>query len=202
MRRVSHWNIGLGWLLFAILSPVGLYLLLALGLVALGGDPPGLRALGTVNFLPYLGLAAWPLWICTNGIGEETGWRGFALPRLQQHHNAFIATLLLGVVWAFWHVPFFFYLPNFRAMGAVGFPGFAMSILCGAIVLTWLYNSTRGSVFATMMWHGAFNFITASAAGQGTVAIIMSVVVMVWSILIVVIFRPASLSHALKQTAV
>jgi uncharacterized protein len=62
-------------------------------------------------------------------------------------------------------VPFFFYLPNFRAMGLVGFPGLALGILCGAIVLTWLYNGTNGSVLGASLWHGAFNFVIASAAG-------------------------------------
>jgi membrane protease YdiL (CAAX protease family) len=167
-----------------------------------GGAPPDLRELGTISFLPYLGGGAWLLWILTNGFGEEIGWRGFALPRLQQRHSALTATLILGSLWAFWHLPFLFYLPNFRAMGLVGFPGLALGILCGAIVLTWLYNGTNGSVLAASLWHGAFNFVTASAAGQGTVAMIMSIVVMVWAILIVVVFKPASLSRAPKQTGI
>jgi uncharacterized protein len=199
-NRVFKWRIGLDWFLFAAASPVVLYALIALGVVVLGGAPPDLRELGTISFLPYLGVGAWLLWILTNGFGEEIGWRGFALPRLQQGHSALSATLILGSLWAFWHVPFFFYLPNFRAMGLLGFPGLALGILCGAVVLTWLYNSTNGSVLAASLWHGAFNFVTASAAGQGTVAMIVSIVVMVWAILIVVLFKPASLSRASKQT--
>lgn len=199
--RMLIWRIGLGWLLFAAFSPVALYALIALVVVAFGGDPPNLRELGTVNFLPHLGLAAWLLWILTNGVGEETGWRGFALPQLQQHHNAFVATLILGLVWALWHVPFFFYLPNFRTIGLVGFPGFALGVVSGALVLTWLYNSTKGSLLAASVWHGAFNFITASEAGKGTVAIVMSIVVMVWAVLIVILFKPANLAPVQRQTA-
>lgn len=51
-----------------------------------------------------------------------------------------------------------------------------------------------------MLWHGAFNFVTASEAGEGAVAIIMSIVVMVWSILIVILFKPGALSRAPKHT--
>ena len=151
-RRMGQWRIGLGWLLFAALSPIVLYLLLAVVLVALGGPSPTIAQLGAVNFLPNLGLMAWPLWILTNGVGEETGWRGFALPRLQQRHSALVATLILGVLWAGWHIPFFFYLPNYRAMGLAGFPGFALGIISAAIVFTWLSlpgcTIARGAVCA------------------------------------------------------
>lgn len=200
-KRMLAWRIGLGWLLFAACSPVALYALIAMIAVAGGAASPTLWQFGAVNFLPNLGLGAWLLWILTSGIGEETGWRGFALPHLQQRYSAFVATLILGSVWACWHIPFFFYLPNFRALGFAGFPGFGLGVMSGAIVFTWLYNNTRGSLLAAILWHGAFNFVTASEAGQGTTAMLMSITVMVWAILIVVMFKPATLARAPKQTA-
>jgi len=59
---------------------------------AAGQSAPSWRDLGRVNFLPELGFTAWWLWLATNGLGEETGWRGFALPRLQQHHSPIISS--------------------------------------------------------------------------------------------------------------
>jgi uncharacterized protein len=60
-RRALTWRIGLGWFLFAAVSPIVLCALIALGVVALGGAPPGLRELGTISFLPYLGVGVWLL---------------------------------------------------------------------------------------------------------------------------------------------
>jgi len=71
--------------------------------------------------------------------------------------------------------------------------------MCGAILLTWLYNSTGGSIFSVALWHGTFNFITASAAGEGLGAAIMSTLVMVWAVALIFIYKPANLSKQTKQ---
>lgn len=152
-----------------------------------------------MNFLPNLGLAAWPFWVLTSGIGEETGWRGFALPRLQRKHGALTATLILSVFWVGWHVPQFFYLPTLAAIGISGFAGFAFSIAAGAILFTWLFNSTRGSILAVVLWHGGFNFITASKAGAGTAVMNMSILVMVWASVIVVALGWGRLARVERQ---
>jgi membrane protease YdiL (CAAX protease family) len=80
--RATRWRTGAGWLLVAAASPVALYALAAVITRVADGAWPDLPRLGEVNFLPYLGLWALPLWLATNGVGEELGWRGFALPRL------------------------------------------------------------------------------------------------------------------------
>lgn len=105
------------------------------------------------NLYAALGLAALPLWILTFGIGEETGWRGFALPRLQRGRSALSATIILWVFWALWHLPLFFY-----SYEASILPGFLIGLLAGAITLTWLYNSTSGTILLVALWHGTFNF--------------------------------------------
>jgi membrane protease YdiL (CAAX protease family) len=115
----------------------------------------------------------------TFGLGEETGWRGFALPRLQQNRSARSATLILGVLWALWHLPQFFYSFDLSLLGVVTF---AISILCGALLLTWLYNSTGGSVLITTLWHGAFN--TAVAGAQGAMAPLVNGLVILTALLI------------------
>ncbi len=68
------------------------------------------------------------------------------------------------------------------ALMRTGVTGGAAGLLSGAVLLTWLFNSTGGSVLAVALWHGFFNVFTASAAGTGTVAAAMSTVVMVWAI--------------------
>jgi membrane protease YdiL (CAAX protease family) len=194
--RMLKWRLKPVWWLAAI-APLAIYLLVGIiSWLAQGTKlEPGL--LGQVDFLPGLGLAALPLWILTFGIGEETGWRGYALPRLQNGRNALSATFVLWILWALWHLPLFFYLYTVSIL-----PGFLTGLLAGAIVFTWLYNSTGGSILVVAVWHGAFNFVTAcTACKTGASAAIVSALVMLWAVLVVILYKPAGLVKAKKQAA-
>ncbi len=140
LSRLLRWRVPPVWWLVAG-SPIALYVMVALGLQVVQGQPFGLGELGRVNHLPYLGMGTLFLWILTFGLGEETGWRGFALPRLQKHRSALQATLLLWVFWALWHLPAFFFLYD-PAIAT----GFLLGTLAGAIVFTWLYNGAGSSI--------------------------------------------------------
>lgn len=80
-------------------------------------------------------------------------------------------------------------------------PMILLGMLSGTIFLTWLYNSTSGSLLIVILWHGTYNFITASRAGEGLIAAIVTAFVMVWAVVVVVWFKPANLSHRPKVTA-
>jgi len=193
-RRLFRWRMRPVWWLVAF-SPLAAYFVIVLALRIIQGTWVDLKLLGEVNFLPNLGIGALPLWIFTYGIGEEIGWRGYALPRLQANMSALSATLVLGVLWAMWHLPIFFYL--FDPAIAVGW---FFGLMSGALLFTWLYNSTNGSLLAVALWHGAFNYITASKAGEGLGAAIMSTLVMIWAVALIFIYKPANLSRHKKQT--
>jgi uncharacterized protein len=195
------WRVGRGWFLFAVFAPIGLFAIAVVVSYVTTGNWPDLALLGEVDYLPYLGPAgAFMLWLLTFGLGEEVGWRGFALPRLQAGHSALAATLIIGVVWAFWHLPAFFYRDTYLAMGLVGgLPILLLSILAASIVFTWLYNSTRGSLLMVIIFHALFDFLSVSRAGGDSAPAIMSAVVMIWAVLVVIIFKPANLSRESKQ---
>jgi hypothetical protein len=79
--RMARWRIGLGWLLVALFSPVAFFLLAGLFLRLVTGPWPEWSQFGYIAELPQLGwLGGWWVWILTFGLGEETGWCGFALP--------------------------------------------------------------------------------------------------------------------------
>jgi len=164
------------------------------------GRWPDIRRLGRVNYLPDLGIGALPLWVLTFGFDEEIGWRGFALPRLQRRHSALSATLILGASWALWHLPGFFYNQTWADAGLAAFPGLAFSIVIGAIVLPWLYNSTGGSIAMVAAWHGLFDFFSAARISAGTIATLMSIAVMLWAVAILLMTGPATLSRMPKVT--
>ena len=194
LGRMTKWKVGPGWWLVAV-APLGLYSLVAVALWLIQEVPIDVVAIGQVDFLPALGLAVLPMWILTFGIGEETGWRGFALPGLQEGRSALRATIILWIFWALWHLPLFFYSYEVSVL-----LGFLTGLLAGAIVFTWLYNSTGGSVLMVALWHGTFNFTTACVTCKSSVsAAVTSTLVMVWAVVVVLRFKPASLSREAEQ---
>ena len=192
--RVFKWRVRPGWWLVAF-APLLLYALLAVVLRFIPGQSTSVAALGQIDFLPNLGAGALLVWLLTFGLGEETGWRGYALPRLQQGRSALSATVILWVLWALWHLPLFFYLYD-----ATIIAGFLLGLLAGAITFTWLYNSTGGSVLLVAVWHAAFNFVTGCVTCKtGVEAAVVSTVVMVWAVVVVLWLKPARLTWVRKQ---
>ena len=192
--RMFRWRVGPLWWLVA-LSPL---MLLGITLIILRiaqGEWFDIGLLGEVEFLPGLGIGALFLWLLTYGLGEETGWRGFALPLLQKNRSAMKATAILWIFWACWHAPAFFLVYDPAIL-----PGFLLGLFAGAIVFTWLYNSTGGSLLMVIVWHGVFNFTTASKASKaGILSAVISTLVMFWAIVVVVKFKTANLSHREKH---
>lgn len=197
------WRVGWGWILFSVFSPVVLFALAALSTRSASGEWPSLHLLGEVDYLPYLGVAgALVLWLLTWGLGEEVGWRGFALPRLQRGRSALTATVILGIFHAFWHLPAFFYKDAYMTMGLVaGVPMLLLSVVAAAIVFTWIYNSTRGSLLIVVLFHALFDWLSVSKAGGASAPAIMSAAVWVLAVIVVILFKPANLSRVEKQVA-
>lgn len=193
--RVTCWRIGWLWWGVALLSPVVVWLAVAALVGLFSGDWVAFGRFGLVAELPGVGgLSGWLVWLFTFGLGEEVGWRGFALPRLQAIYSARAASLILGLLWAAWHIPFFFYNYEPALFGVVAF---TVGILFGTALLTWLYNSTGGSVLATIVWHGTYNAVVAGAGGM--VAAGVTAVVILAVILIARRYGPETLSHRPKQ---
>jgi membrane protease YdiL (CAAX protease family) len=90
------------------------------------------------------------------GLGEEPGWRGFALLRLQKTRSPLIASLILAPIWALWHLP----LMGNEFPPAI-IPAFLISLLGGTLIQTWLFNRSKGSVFGQMLFHATVNTVGA-----------------------------------------
>lgn len=171
---VTRWRIGARWWLVA-LSPL---LLGAVVLLVTGADTGELgRFSGTAHGLGWVVLAC-----VYNGFGEEIGWRGFLLARLQPRWGARRATALVAAAWAAWHLPFFFLLASYADFTLLQLPGFLLGMLAGAFVLTWLYDRTGASVPAVALWHASYNLAVATGAGGVAVAATVTAAVMVWAV--------------------
>jgi uncharacterized protein len=128
------------------------------------------------------------------GFGEEVGWRGFALPRLQNKSNALTATLALTVFWALWHIPLFFYRPGYVNMGFGGIMGWVFSLLTGSILLTWLYNSSKASLLICAVFHATIDVAFTADLANPNVINYMGFLITVWGILTILIFKPKNLA--------
>ncbi len=96
-------------------------------------------------------------------LGEEPGWRGFALPRMQFRYGPLWGTLLLGVLWTGWHLPDFLTSAQGGGPGTgfstflINFPIFFLLVMALAIIFTWIFNHTKGSIFIALLAHASVN---------------------------------------------
>ena len=154
LRRMVRWRVGIRWYAVALLLPVGIALAATALNVLLGAQAPSAADLGGWTGL-FSTFAVRLLIPGTGGAWEEPGWRGFALPSLQAGRSALVASLILGAVWALWH------LPLVVATGQMG--GWdIVNIMAWTLVLTWVYNGTGGSVLIVMLFHAMFNTVSGS----------------------------------------
>jgi membrane protease YdiL (CAAX protease family) len=201
LGRMTRWRVRPVWIAVVVLSVWVMFLLSSFILLLTGQGWPDLSVFGQVMYLPYLTfVGSWFLWIFTYGIGEETGWRGFLLPGLQTKYNALTSSIIVSVIWAGWHAPMFLYNENLIAMGAIGTAFWVVGLMFGSVLLTWLYNNTKGSILMTAIWHGTFNTFTA-AAGQAAAitSAMISMFVMILVVLIVIVYGPKNLSREERQ---
>ncbi|MGQ9907560.1 MAG: CPBP family intramembrane glutamic endopeptidase [Candidatus Flexifilum sp.] len=181
-RRIGHGGVGLIWWLIGVGTPLLLGLVAILVYALNAGAPPDLRLFGAVDYLGDIGVpAALALWIATYGFGEEIGWRGFAFHRLEA--SGWVrAAVIIGLLWGLWHLPYFFYKDNFIALGVGGFVGYLFSITLGSVLLSWIYRGSGHSILIVALWHGLFDFVSASPIAEGTGSAVLSMAVIVWVI--------------------
>ena len=185
LARMGRWRVGWHWWLVAV-SPAAFGAVALLGVLAAGENLPAAGDFGRFSGILPVGLLGVFLLIIFGSLGEETGWRGYALPQLQRRFTPLAATLILASLWALWHLPQFFVIATYPDLGPVDYVGFVLGLSCGAIVLTWLYNRSGGSVLLVAVWHGVYNFVAGTQAAAGTVAAVVSTLVMVQAVGLVV----------------
>jgi CAAX protease family protein len=145
LSRVVRWRVGVRWYVIALGLPTVLSLATA-GLYYL---------LGASQFLQVGALTIFDLVLFVLVVGEELGWRGYALPRLLEKRSAVTASLILGVLWGLWHLPTFL-VPGTPQYG-LPLSAFVLLTIEYSILMTWVYLHTLGSVLIATLFHGAIN---------------------------------------------
>ena len=149
LRRTVKWSVGARWYVFAVGYMAAIKLAVALLLrIATGAWPAfGLEPV-------YITAIAIPLSTPVQA-GEEIGWRGYALPRLSARLGLSSASIALGVIWACWHLPFFFISGTDKS--GQSFPVYLLGVTALSVAMAWLYWRTNGSLLLTMLMHAAVN---------------------------------------------
>ena len=196
-RQIVDWRVAPRWYLAALVIPLLVVALTGVGLAVLGtssvdlGLLPGRVSLVLVSFVSIA---------LVGGGNEEPGWRGLALPKLEERYTPVSATLVVGVVWALWHLPLL-------ATGTTELHGLAsfvelvpttavriLNIVGVAFVLTWIYNAT-GSVLLAIIAHTGFNTANSTlvplpletvSAGDSTTVLVVTTVVL-WVVVAVLL---------------
>lgn len=156
LKRYLQWRVGWRWYLAAFLLPPVLIALAVYIHTAFTGTSPDFstviayKIFGESAYLPLFILPFFLIDLIANG--EEIGWRGYVLPRLQAKHGALTSTLILGMIWGFWHLPKFLSHWN-----TVTFAWFMAHTIAVAVLYTWLYNGTKGSLLLAALFHAASN---------------------------------------------
>jgi membrane protease YdiL (CAAX protease family) len=181
----GKWKVGIQWYLVAI-SPLFIAFLIAGVNMVLGGTPTGITQPAGMSLLMFFFVA-----LLTGATGEELGWRGFLLPRLQERFTGLIASLIVGVIWALWHLPLWL-LPGY-GWDVVPFWAFGLATLSFSVIYTFLVNKTGGSMLMASIIHLMTNFglevvrILGLLPSRGETWIIASVLYTMYAIIIVIL---------------
>jgi len=195
-RQIVRWRVAPRWYLAAFVLPLLAVGLASVAITLLGTtvDPTVLSGRLSLVFGSYVFVAL------IGGGNEEPGWRGFALPRLEERYAPVPATLILGVVWAFWHLPQLVADPNavYSFAWLVNeLPGIVLrviNIVGFAFLLTWIYNGTE-SVLLALLLHAGINTANSTLVplpietitGESFMTVLIAVDIAVWVVAIALI---------------
>jgi membrane protease YdiL (CAAX protease family) len=181
--------------------PVLFFLIPYLSLGIIKGDWLNISQLGLNSKLPVTNaFLVWLIWCFFYGIGEEGGWRGFLLPEITQKYNTRISTLFVAFIWAAWNLPIFLFDKDLGNMSFGGTIGWLIGLIFGSLILGWLVKQSSWNLWPVILWHGSFNFFTASDRIGYVYPAVMSTLVILISIWIGIIYgRNLSIKHKSVQ---
>jgi membrane protease YdiL (CAAX protease family) len=159
LSKLLHWRVEVGWYLVTLFGVALLaYLAIAVG-VYLGIPAPALSLPNGLSreMLPALLPLIFIINIFAGGpLAEDIGWRGYILPKMREGMTALHASLVIGVLWAIWHLPYFIF-PSWRsAVGNIPFIWFVLLTTSWSVLFAWVYVNTE-SILMPVLFHAAIN---------------------------------------------
>jgi membrane protease YdiL (CAAX protease family) len=186
LGRLAIWRVGWSWWAVAVLVQPILLILAGLIYNVMWGNPlvtmlpVGVTSAFVINII-FLAIAT---------LGEEIGWRGVALPSLQSLRTALNASLILGFLWAAWHIPFWLLMDTFNQYGWIYMLLNFLFVLPGTFYITWFFNHSRSSLLLPVVFHLSFNILNTAlfpvTATSGAFALFIAIE---WLVTILIIRR-------------
>ena len=193
LKRSLNYKVNILWYVVAIFG-IGFLILSLRGIHGLIFPTIRLDPIRISNPVPTI-LVGFVMMLPYGPLAEEFGWRGYALPLLQKRMNAILVSLVLGVIWWAWHLPQLL-IPELQwAVGAMPPFVYLLIMLPGAVLATWIYNNTGGSVLLTILFHCAMNY-SVGLLGFNSPYFLPMMLAGLWSvaILVTLIYGPKQLS--------
>jgi membrane protease YdiL (CAAX protease family) len=154
LKRLTIWRVGWKWWAAATMIQPVLLILAALVYNLLLGQPP-------VTPIPIDSVSAFiitVIFLLIAALGEEIGWRGVALPSLQVRNSALVSSIILGLLWGAWHIPFWLLMDTFDQFGGL-YLVLNFLLLPLTFFITWIFNHTHSSLLMPVVLHLAFNIV-------------------------------------------
>jgi uncharacterized protein len=199
LGRLLIWRVGWRWYL-VLLAPTALVVgTISLVSVTRGG-PTAALAMPLVSAIIYVAFMTFP----GSALGEEIGWRGYALPRVQSTRTALTASLVVGTLHGLWHLPLWLRGDVDHRLSV--YPAFLIQALALAVIYTWLYNSSKGSLLLVVLFHTATNapltlvLLPLGIENWVLPFWLMAGFTVMAALVVVAVFGPSSLSRVPKQT--
>jgi membrane protease YdiL (CAAX protease family) len=198
LGRLLMWRVRPWWYLMLLVPTVLILISITVVAVLFNGPTAALSGsvvatMITAVFMTFPGSA----------LGEEIGWRGFALPRLQSRRTALAASLVLGTLHGLWHLPL--WLRGLADHQLSLYPAFVIQVIAIAVIYTWLYNGTRGSLLLAVLFHTALNLpltLILLPLGPEYVVLpfwVLSGLSVLAALIVVAVFGPSQLSRQQRQ---
>ena len=155
LRGCVRWRVPVVWYLVAV---AGVLMLPTIATFAVPGAAAHFAFSSGAIVTIVINLVTFQLFV--GALGEEPGWRGFALPRMQLRYGPLVASLLLGVIWAGWHAPLLLlpdWADNKGGMTVWTVTQYVLMVVAISVLMAWIYNRARATVLLMILFHAAAN---------------------------------------------
>lgn len=198
IRRLFLWRVGWHWYGVVLFSVAAILIVaVAIDWLAGGGLPKIVLPAGVPPEHWYVAL---PLLFIINifvggPLAEDIGWRGYILPKLGARVGLLNASLIIGVIWALWHLPFFLLPQGAQVVGGIPFIWFALLTTGWSVLFAWVFTNTRESILLPVLYHAAINTTLSSTdalgfvGGTGNWQLLVINVLVTWLVVLVIAFR-------------
>lgn len=155
LKKFLNFRIPLKTLLLIVFLPIG-FVMMGIGIYGIQGGEIGPIEFKGIYSIPAILIAG----IYAGPLGEELGWRGFLLPELQKKFSPLKSSLIIGIIWFFWHLPLFWAPVGTLVSGNFSITSiitYFVIINCLSIIITWLYNQSSNNLWVAIFFHLSIN---------------------------------------------